>query len=144
MRRTVFAAFTLLGATALGLTGCGDDGGDGGKPADKETAAAPAGDEQSDADRVKQDVEITSCELGERGIGVSATLEITNSASVPKAYHGTLNFLDASGATLAEGLFHSGTLEPGQSSTEEVPGQSYDYQGEISCELGEAEISDPK
>ena len=137
----------LLSAAAFGLIGCGDGGSDGG--GDTTTPAAEKQQEEpaaSGPEQVAKDTEITACEITGAGYGMTATLVITNSADEPKAYHGTLNFLDTSGKVVAEGLFHSGDLEPGKSSTEEVPAQNLDgYQGALTCEVGDdAEISDPK
>jgi hypothetical protein len=147
MRRTTssLALAGLLTAAVFGIAGCGD--GDSGGGTDTPTSAEEQQQEEApDAAEVAKDIEFTACD-GEASGGyaaLTATMKITNSTGERKTYHGTVNFLDASGKTVGEGLFHSGTLDPGQTTTKEIPAQGEDFQGELTCEVGEAEISDPK
>jgi hypothetical protein len=139
----------LFAATAaLGLTACGSD-----EPQDSnvqeerpETAAEDthekdAENKAKDADELAKDVEIVKCE---GGAGVRATVEVTNSLDEPMEYIGTINFLDASGALLTDGVFNTGTLQPGEKGTEEVPGANvYEQVQGATCELVEVKIDEP-
>jgi hypothetical protein len=148
--RTAKTIAVLFAATAaLGLSACGSD-----EPQDstaqeqQETVAQDTQDtEDKDAetkakpaDELAKDVEIVAC--GDGGT-VSATVEVTNSLDEPMEYIGTINFLDASGAVLTDGVFNTGTLEPGAESTEEVPGAVYEKVQGVTCELVEVKIDEP-
>lgn len=103
---------------------------------DAESKAEPAGDRA-------EDVEIVACESGD-GIGVSATVEVTNSLDEPMEYIGTIDFLDAAGAQLSDGVFNTGTLQPGESATEEVPGANvYEVVQGATCELVDVKLDEP-
>ncbi|MFI7675307.1 hypothetical protein [Actinophytocola sp. NPDC049390] len=143
----------VLGTTALlGVSACGSD-----EPRDsatqeragqqetatEDTSAADAENKAQNADELAEDVEIVTCGEGD-AIGVSATVEVTNSLDEPMEYIGTIKFLDASGAELTDGIFNTGTLEPGQIGTEEVPGANvYEKVAKYTCELVEVKIDEP-
>ena len=132
--------------TALGVSACGDDS-QGSAQGQQETAAQDTQEKDAetkakDADELAKDVEIVAC--GGGPVGVDATVEVTNSLDVPMEYIGTINFLDASGAVITDGLFNTGTLEPGETSTEEVPGANvYEKVEGATCELVEVKIDEP-
>jgi hypothetical protein len=150
--RTAKTIATLFAATAvLGLSACGSDdakddatGNAGGQAQEqRDTAAEDAENKAKSADELKKDVTIASCESG-AGVGVKATVEVTNSLDEPMEYIGTINFLDASGKVLTDGLFNTGTLAPGAKSTEDVPGANvYEVVQGVTCELVEVKIDEP-
>lgn len=147
MRPYLLLTSVLTTAALIGLTGCGDDnaqGGDGNAQggteptATEDQAETPAVPEEAP----REDLKITACE-GDAGL--TATLEVTNSFDSAIEYHGTILFKDASGATVTEGLYNTGTLEPGATGTEEVPGPNiYEPVPGVTCELGEAELDEPE
>lgn len=145
MRPYLLLTSVLTTAALVGLTGCGDGGGDGNAQGgtDPTTTAedqpeTPEAPEQAP----REDVKITACE-GDAGL--TATLEITNSFDRPIEYYGTILFKDASGTTITEGLYNTGTLEPGATGTEEIPGANiYEPVPGVTCELGEAELDEPE
>lgn len=155
LHRTVTAA--LAGLTAFVVTACGNDQTSdqtsdqtGGEPnasstlaVDEKDAASPGS--ELDLETAKEFVKITVCAgaPAER-IGVTATLEVTNTLDEPIEYYGSLNFLDGSGATIAEGVFNTGTIEPGATTTEEIPGANiYEPVPEVTCELTEVKSDEP-
>lgn len=141
MRPYLLLTSVLTSAALVGLTGCGDDsgGGDNAEGGAETTATEEATDTPGEAPR--DDLKITVCE---DTAGLTATLEVTNSFDSPMEYHGTILFKDASGATVTEGLFNTGTLEAGATGTEEVPGPNiYEPVPGVTCELGEAELDEP-
>jgi hypothetical protein len=102
-------------------------------------AASPAGD--IDLDEAKEFVKITACEGAP---SLTVTLEVTNQLDEPIEYYGTVNFLDGSGAVLTEGLFNTGTIEPGAKATEEIPGANvYEAVPDVTCELMEVKSDNP-
>lgn len=146
MRTAKIIAVLFAATAALGLSACGSD-----EPQDsttqeqqetaaEDTQAKDAETKAKSADELAKDVEIVVC--GDGGT-VSATVEVTNSLDEPMEYIGTLNFLDASGAVLTDGVFNTGTLEPGAKSTEEVPGAVYEKVQGVTCELVEVKIDEP-
>lgn len=148
----LFAATTVLGVSACGSDEQGDSGAQGQQTG---TEAASDADTEKDvhekdaetkaksADELAKDVEIVECASG-AGIGVSATVEVTNSLDEPMEYIGTIIFKDAKGAQLTDGVFNTGTLEPGKKSTEEVPGANvYEVVKGVTCELTEVKIDEP-
>jgi hypothetical protein len=149
--RTVKIIAVLFAATAaLGAGACGSD-----EPRDRaageQRPETTAGDTQEkdaenkaeDAGDRAEDVEIVACESG-AGIGVSATVEVTNSLAEPMEYIGTIDFLDAAGAQLSEGVFNTGTLQPGEKATEEVPAANvYEVVRGATCELVEVKLDEP-
>ena len=144
MRPYLLLTSVLTTAALVGLTGCGDDGGDGTAQTGTEPAATedqtetPAAPDQAP----REDLTITACV---DDAGLKATLEVTNSLDSPMEYHGTILFKDASGTTITEGLYNTGTLEPGATGTEEVPGPNiYEPVPGVTCELGEAELDEPE
>jgi hypothetical protein len=145
MRPYLLLTSVLTTAALVGLTGCGDDGADGNAQGGTEpTATAEDQTETPDAPEQapREDVKITACE-GDAGL--TATLEVTNSFDRPIEYHGTILFKDASGTTITEGLYNTGTLEPGATGTEEIPGANvYEPVPGVTCELGEAELDEPE
>ncbi len=142
MRPYLLLTSVLTAAALVGLTGCGDDGGNAegnaGTTVTEETTEAQAAPDEAPRD----DLKITACE---DAAGLTATLEVTNSFDSPMEYHGTILFKDASGATITEGLFNTGTLEAGATGTEEIPGANiYEPVPGVTCELGEAELDEPE
>jgi len=136
---------TVLSAAVFALSACGgDDTGaadqkeqDTGTTRQQEDEGLPSGED------LKKDVEIVKCESG-AGVGVNATIEVTNSLDEPMEYYGTLNFLDPAGKQLAEGLFNTGTLQPGASSTEEIPAANlYEVVEGATCEVVEVKLDEP-
>lgn len=144
MRPYLLLTSVLTTAALVGLTGCGDDNAQGGS---ETTATGEATEDQTETpaapeEAPREDVKITACK-GDAGL--TATLEVTNSFDSPMEYHGTILFKDASGATVTEGLFNTGTLEPGATGTEEIPGANiYEPVPGVTCELGEAELDEPE
>ena len=77
-------------------------------------------------------------------MGVQATIEVTNTLDEPVEYHGSINFLDASGGVLTEGVFNTGTIKPGAKATEDIPGSNvYEAVPEVTCELVEVKADEP-
>jgi hypothetical protein len=155
----------VLGITALlGVSACGGGEPSGGVAREQDGGQAPSTDPSSgngrdedvyedadedakvkakDAGELAGNVEIVTCNDA-APIGVSATVEVTNSLDEPMEYIGTINFLDPEGTVLAEGVFNTGTLAPGQTGTEEVPGMNiYEQVPEYTCELVELKIDQP-
>jgi hypothetical protein len=145
MRPYLLLTSVLTTAALVGLTGCGEDNAPSGDAkGGTETAATEEQAETPDApeEAPREDIEITACE---DDAGLTATLEVTNSFDSPMEYHGTILFKDAAGATVTEGLFNTGTLEPGATGTEEIPGANvYEPVPGVTCELGEAELDEPE
>jgi hypothetical protein len=144
----LFAATTVLGVGACGSGDQGDSGAEGQQTttdaaAEKDVHEKDAENKAKDAEELAKDVEIVECASG-AGIGVSATVEVTNSLAEPMEYIGTIIFKDAKGAQLTDGVFNTGTLEPGQKSTEEVPAMNlYEVVKGATCELTEVKIDEP-
>jgi hypothetical protein len=143
MRRHLAAI--LAGLALATLSGCGNDSspgtpvvptGGGDTPKQEQPKDdAPVGD-------LKKDVKVVACE---GGTGVKATLEVTNSMKKPWEYYGTIKFLDGSGAELTEGLFNTGTLQPGQTAKEEIPGANvYNKVPKVTCEVSEVKLDEPE
>jgi len=146
LRKTALAALLATGAV-FGLAACGSDG----APADNASDGAGQAQEQQkdaenesvDAEELKKDVKIVDCKSGD-GIGVSAVIEVTNSLDEPMEYFGTLTFLDASGKVVTDGLFNTGTLQPGEKSTEDIPGANvYEVVQGATCEVAEVQLDEP-
>ncbi len=136
---------TVLTAAVLALSACGggEETSDTASTGTGTTEAPRQDDQQDDQKDLREDVEIVACESG-TGIGVSATITVTNSLAEPMEYYGTLNFLDAEGEQLAEGVFNTGTLEPGASSTEEIPAANvYEVVQGVTCEVAEVKLDEP-
>lgn len=149
MRTAKIIAVLFAATAALGVSACGsDETGDETNVQEqrpettaKDTHEQDAENKARSADELAKDVEIVKCESG---AGVSATVEVTNSLDEPMEYIGTINFLDASGAPLTEGLFNTGTLQPGEKGTEEVPGANvYERVEGATCELVDVKIDEP-
>lgn len=146
LRKTALAALLATGAV-FGLAACGSDD----APADNASDGAGQTQEQQkdaenepmDAEELKKDVKIVDCKSGD-GIGVSAIIEVTNSLDEPMEYFGTLSFLDASGKEVTDGLFNTGTLQPGETSTEDIPGANvYEVVPGATCEVAEVKLDEP-
>lgn len=153
MRTAKIIAVLFAATTVLGISACGsDEPGDSGAQGQQTTADAAeekdvhekdAENKAKSAEELAKDVEIVECASG-AGIGIRATVEVTNSLAEPMEYIGTIIFKDAKGAQLTDGLFNTGTLEPGQKSTEEVPGANvYEVVKGVTCELTEVKIDEP-
>ena len=148
MRNGKIITVLFAAATALGVSACGSDEPRDSGQGQQETTAQDTHEKDAEnkaksADELAKDVEIVTCDDGD-AIGVSATVEVTNSLDEPMEYIGTINFLDASGAVLTDGVFNTGTLEPGQTGTEEVPGANvYEKVEKYTCELVEVKIDEP-
>ena len=148
MRTGKIITVLLAVTTALGVSACGDEPQDNSQEkqppqaTSEDTHEKDAETKAKNADELAKDVEIVEC--GGGAVGVDATVEVTNSLDVPMEYIGTINFLDASGAVVTDGVFNTGTLEPGASSTEEVPGANvYEKVEGVTCELVEVKIDEP-
>lgn len=148
----LFAATTVLGVSACGSDEQGDSGAQGQQTT---TEAASDSDTEKDirdkdaetkarsADELAKNVEIVECAAGAR-MGVNATVEVTNSLDEPMEYIGTIIFRDGTGAQVTDGVFNTGTLEPGAKSTEAVPGANvYEPVKGVTCELTEVKIDEP-
>lgn len=147
MRTAKIIAVLFAATAALGVSACGSD-----EPQDfnvqeqqPETTAKDKHEKDAEtkaksADELAKDVTIAECGLDNR---VNATVEVTNSLEEPMEYIGTINFMDASGAVLTDGVFNTGTLQPGEKSTEEVPGAVYEPVQGVTCELVEVKIDEP-
>ncbi len=148
MRTGKIISVLFAATVALGVSACGSDDAQGSAPEQHETTAQDTHEKDAEtkarnADELAKDVEIVSCAAAD-AIGVSATVEVTNSLDEPMEYIGTINFLDASGKVLTDGIFNTGTLQPGQTGTEEVPGANvYEKVDEYTCELVEVKIDEP-
>jgi hypothetical protein len=146
------AGLACAAAITLCLTGCGSSqklsGGPGPLNTGNQEHGTTAAEETPDGsepgtDDLAKDVDIVKC-VAERPLGVSAVVEVTNSFDEPWEYIGTLDFRDPTGKTVASGTFNTGTLEPGESSTEEVPGINfYGSVPSVTCELVEARLDEP-
>lgn len=166
MFRNRVLTLSLTGLVVLGLASCGDEqavspangadtessapaGSD--EPAESEEPAEsdePAGGTSPgdvDLEAAKEFVTITACEgVPAHSAGVSATVEVTNTLDEPVEYYGAVNFLDGSGIVLTQGVFNTGTLEPGATSTEDVPGPNlYEAVPKVSCELIDLKSDNP-
>ncbi len=148
MRTGKIISVLFAATVALGVSACGSDDAQGSAPEQHETTAQDTHEKDAEskarnADELAKDVEIVSCAAAD-AIGVSATVEVTNSLDEPMEYIGTINFLDASGKVLTDGIFNTGTLQPGQTGTEEVPGANvYEKVDGYTCELVEVKIDEP-
>ncbi|MDQ3786713.1 MAG: hypothetical protein M3422_05640 [Actinomycetota bacterium] len=148
MRTGKIISVLFAATAALGVSACGSDEPKDSAQGQQETAAQDTHEKDAEnkaknADELAKDVEIVTCDAGD-AIGVSATVEVTNSLDEPMEYIGTINFLDASGKVLTDGVFNTGTLEPGKTGTEEVPGANvYEKVDEYTCELVEVKIDEP-
>jgi hypothetical protein len=156
MRTAKIIAVLFAATTVLGISACGsDEQGDSGAQGQQTTESASDADTEKDvhekdaetkarsADELAKDVEITKCTSG-AGVAVGATVEVTNSLDEPMEYIGTIIFKDAKGAQLTDGVFNTGTLEPGKKSVEEVPAMNlYESVEGVTCELTEVKIDEP-
>jgi hypothetical protein len=149
MRSTKIIAVLFAATTALGVSACGDEPRDRNVQEQRPPASTSQDIHEKDAetkarnaDELAKDVEIVKCG-SDNGVGVDATVEVTNSLDEPMEYIGTINFLDASGAVITDGVFNTGTLQPGQKSTEEVPGGVFEVVESPACELVEVKIDEP-
>jgi hypothetical protein len=152
MRTAKIIAVLFAATAALGVSACGNDepqsSAQGQQTAAPDTDGEDAGAKDAEtkaksADELAEDIEIVTCESGQSA-GVNATVEVTNSLDEPMEYIGTINFSDAAGTLLTEGYFNTGTLEPGASSTEEVPGANvYEVVQGATCELVDVKIDEP-
>lgn len=149
MLRNTVAAILLTTGAVLGLAACGGDD-QPTAPTESTQAADQRDKSEKDAENkattandLKKDVEIVECKSG-AGIGVSAVLKITNSQDEPMEYIALISFLDASGAQLTDGVFNTGTLQPGESKTEEIPGANvYEVVQGATCEVTEVRLDEP-
>lgn len=133
----------VLSAAVFAMSACGGD--ETGATDEKAPGTAQQQDEEAPPaeEDLEKDVEIVECESGE-GVGVNATIEVTNSLAEPMEYYGTINFLDSTGKQVAEGVFNTGTLQPGASSTEEIPAANlYEAVPDATCEVAEVKLDEP-
>jgi uncharacterized protein (UPF0333 family) len=98
-------------------------GGDAAKP------AAPAGD----GDKA-QDAAITKCEVDKTLGWPSAEVTITNHSSKSSNYMVQVEFLDASGTRISEGIAATNGLAPGQKSIQKAQGTA-EGKGKLSCKV---------
>lgn len=150
--RTAKIIAVLFAATAvLGVSACGSD-----EPNDfnvqeqrpEPTTSQDKYEEDAEtkarsAEELAKDIEIVQC-AGGATMGVNATVEVTNSLEEPMEYIGTIIFRDAAGVQVTDGAFNTGTLEPGETSTEAVPGPNvYEKVDGVTCELTDVKIDEP-
>jgi hypothetical protein len=157
MLRNKVVTLALAGFMALGLTACGDDQAndqaDGQATGSDTTSSEAAATEEDgagsigevDLEDAKEFVKITTCEgAPAKSAGVAATVEVTNTLDEPIEYYGSVNFLDGSGVAVTQGVFNTGTLEPGATSTEDVPGPNvYEAVPNVTCELIDVKTDEP-
>ena len=105
-----------------GLTGCGDDGGNAeGNAGTDSPARTTTPRRQAEAGRGAQEGRRRSSRA-RTPPGSTATLEVTNSLDEPMEYHGTINFLDASGARSPRACSTPARSRRARRRTEEIPG----------------------
>ncbi|WP_431676022.1 FxLYD domain-containing protein [Kitasatospora sp. KL5] len=100
-----------------------------GAPAGDAAAPAPAGD----GDKTK-DVEITKCSADPVLHWPSAELTITNHSSKASNYMVQVEFLDASGTRIGEGIAATNGLAPNQKSMQKAQGAT-EAKGQLSCRV---------
>lgn len=94
-------------------------------------AAAPPAPDAKDA---KSDVEIKSCEVDGTLNWPSAGLTITNHSSKSSNYIINIEFVDAGGTRLAEGIAATNNLAAGQAANVKAQGTG-EVKGKISCRV---------
>ncbi|MFD0260888.1 FxLYD domain-containing protein [Kitasatospora indigofera] len=102
-------------------------------PAGEAAAPAPAPAAAGDGDKLK-DVEITGCVVDAVLHWPSAEVKITNHSSKASNYMVQIEFLDATGTRIAEGLAATNGLAPGQASVQKAQGAS-EAKGKVSCKV---------
>lgn len=149
MLKNTALAVVLAGGAVLGLTACATETAPAAPASPKQETQAKdkqakdAETKAKDAPELKKDVKIVACESGV-GVGLKATLEVTNSLAEPMEYLGTITFRDAAGKELTEGLFNTGTLKPGETVTENIPGPNvYTVVEGAKCEVGQVKLDEP-
>lgn len=144
-----FGCFGFVGfLVIIGIIGAvASSGSDSTSPAaTKQTASSSA--KKSDApakDTAAQDqaaagpegdVKITACEVDSALRWPSAKLTITNRSSKTSNYMVQLEFVDAKGTRISEGIAATNNLAPGQAAKETAQGTA-EAEGKISCKVTE-------
>lgn len=139
VRRTTTAAGLLLAAVAL--TACNPPASTTTKSDTKAPAAAPvqattpaAAAPAAPADDESKDVEIASCQVDNALHWPSADLKITNHSAKSSNYIVNIEFVDAGGTRLAEGLAATNNLAAGQAANVKAQGTS-EVKGKVSCKV---------
>ncbi|UMP03876.1 hypothetical protein [Amycolatopsis sp. EV170708-02-1] len=135
MKRTT--AGVLLAVAALTLTACGEEKQPPGADVIQTSAATGAAPETD----VAADVKVTKCDSG--GYTPKITIEVTNSTGEDARYAVTIAIKDAEGKASGEALFAKNRMTPGQTVTEEIPGDT-PVKGKITCEVARAKRLPPK
>ncbi|KZB80682.1 hypothetical protein [Amycolatopsis regifaucium] len=142
MKRTT--AGVLFAVLALTLTACGEEK----QPAGSDvvqtggaTSAAPGATSAAAEADVAADVKVTKCDSN--SYTPKITIEVTNSSSEDARYAVTIAIKDAEGKASGEALFAKNRMTPGQTVTEEIPGDT-PVKGKITCEVARAKRLPPK
>lgn len=139
VRRTTTTAALLVAAAALTAcnptTSTSSGGGTEAKspaavPASQPAAAPPA----ANADDATGDVEIGSCQVDPTLHWPSADLKITNHSSKSSNYIVNIEFVDAGGTRLAEGIAATNNLAAGQAANVKAAGTA-EVKGKVSCKV---------
>ncbi|MBE1578267.1 hypothetical protein ACFORH_17565 [Amycolatopsis roodepoortensis] len=140
MKRTT--AGVLLAVVALTLTACGEEKQPAGADV-VQTGAATTGAPASAAPEadVAADVKVTECDSN--SYTPKITIEVTNSTAEDARYAVTIAIKDADGKPSGEALFAKNRMTPGQTVTEEIPGDT-PVKGKITCEVARAKRLPPK
>lgn len=80
------------------------------------------------------DVQITACEVNASTTWPSANLEIVNHSSSKANYIISIEFVDAAGTRLGEGMAATNNLAPGQKALEKAQALS-DTKGKVTCRV---------
>ncbi|WP_455359727.1 FxLYD domain-containing protein [Streptomyces sp. SYSU K21746] len=139
--------FSCLGVVGLvvvlGIVGALVSGGDGDKPESSSVATSPGGGAQEEAPAAPEqkepegpegDVKITSCDVEPTLKWPSASVTITNRSSDTSNYIVTVEFLDAQGVRIGEGLAATNNLASGKVAKEKAQGTA-DATGKITCKV---------
>ncbi len=141
MKRTTLGV--VVAAVALVVTACGEEKQPAGSDVVVTSSAADSGPAPSETPTpdVAADVKITSCD----GTGYSpkVVIVVTNSTSEDARYAVTIAIKDADGKSSGEALFAKNRMTPGQTVTEEIPGDT-PVKGKITCEVAAAKRLPPK
>jgi hypothetical protein len=133
----LFVIIAVIGAVLTSGDSTDDDGSDpvlevtaSGTPSApaKEKSAAPA------PKGAEADVKITSCEVSGATTWPAAELEIVNHSSSKANYIVSIEFVDAAGTRLGEGMAATNNLAPDQKALEKAQGLSK-TNGKITCKV---------
>ncbi|MEU1494312.1 FxLYD domain-containing protein [Streptomyces sp. NPDC005776] len=131
----------VIGSVALFASAGGDSSDDAGSstvssaPSVSAKSSAPAKEKTAPASKgADADVKITSCEVNASTTWPAAGVEIVNYSSSEANYIVSVEFLDASGTRLGEGMAATNNLAPGQRALEKAQGLSK-TDGKITCKV---------